>query len=280
MNKSHALHLSTLVAAFVSSACLAADASRTLDKTDRALSAAEQVAARLKQLGDKLGQPAASTAAGPATNAVADGNAAPGAAAPRQADRRDRPAYDPLAPPKRLVGVHGVKLGGTVVESNALLEAKGWTFANGGDGGSGPHALWRKGALTLQYKADRRGRIDSVKLTQEFKSPAEGQFDVAQVRQELIARYGSPVFDTVGKAGAHLQWTESPHARSYKEMTSATQPQKDQIQRGPFLDAGVTPSQLNLSFTWSGLAMQISDDYMRQKKVESENAPKKKAALD
>lgn len=282
MNKLHALRLAmlgTAIVALAQSACLAGDASKTQDKADRSLNAADQIAARLKRLGDKLGQPAASTSAGTAASATSDGGAAP-----QVSDSSDRSSYDPLAPPRRLVGVHGVKLGGSLVDSNALLEQRGWAFANGGAGTyGGQHAVWRKGNMELSYNTDRRGRIDKISYLQQFKDPAEGQFDIAQVRQELIARYGSPMFDVDGKdryAEVRLQWSESPHAQSYKAMTAATQPQKDQITRGPRLDANVTRSSLRLSFNWGGLAMQITEDNTRQSQAAADNAPKKKAALD
>lgn len=285
MNKSQALGLTasvTVIVTLASPVGQAADATKTVDKTERALTAAEQIAARLKRLGDKLGQPAPSA---PAVDGVtAAGNAGPGvAAAPQPADGGYRSDYDPLAPPKRLVGVHGVKLGGSIAESNALLEQRGWEFVSGGDSGFGQTAVWRKGNMDLNFKADRRGRIDKISFQQQFKDSADGQFDIAQVRQELIARYGPPMFDVDGKdryAEARLQWSESPFARSYQAMTSATQPQKDQIIRGPRLDANVNRSSLRLSFNWGALGMQVTEETTRKSNAEADNAPKKKAALE
>jgi hypothetical protein len=266
MNKLHVLCLTTLVAAvatFASPASRAADATKTLDKADRTLSAAEQIAARLKRLGDKLGQPAASTAAG--TAATAD-SAAPGAAAAaRTADGSDRTVNDPLASPTRLVGVHGVKLGGSVAETHELLQERGWSFSERQKQGSG--RAWSKGNMELGFW-DRRGRIERIEFVQSFASLKDGKLDPVQVRQQLIERYGTPELDQAFKDGqVWITWREG-----------ASSPAKPSY--GPSLKAEVVSNLMRLNFVWPALAKQVSDDYERNRQGEIDNAPKKKAALD
>jgi hypothetical protein len=253
--------------AFASSACFAAGESKAIDKADRALTAAEKLVDRFKQLGLSVAQPGTSPQANDAAPAAADGGSSSSAEAGQaNAVAGDQSANDPMAPPRRLVGVHGVRLGSPVAECHELLEQRGWSFSEREKKGSG--LAWSKGSMSLGCWPDRRGRVERIAFVQTFASPSEGKFDLGQVRQQLIERYGKPELDqTFNDGQIWITWREG-----------ASSPAKPSY--GPSLKAEVVSSSMRLNFVWPALAKQVSDDYERNRKAEIDSAPKKKASLD
>jgi hypothetical protein len=198
-------------------------------------------------------------------------------------------AFDPMQPPKRLVGAQGVRLGMQAAEAFGVLENRGWkVFTSGSD-----TFTFKKGTSGLQMLVDQRKRVHTINFWQEFQNPSEGKFDIEQTRAELIPRYGPPMYDTFesstpqqrskvdqAQVQAHLQWSESPHATSYKQYMQATAPQKAAINNGPRLDAVIGRTVVRLNFTWRALPNQISEDYTRQREAEKAAAPTKKLSID
>lgn len=65
-----------------------------------------------------------------------------------------------------------------------------------GDGYWERDGKWRKGQLRLYFRTTPthipEGRILDIEFEQKYENPAEGQFDVNKLRDDLIARFGPP----------------------------------------------------------------------------------------
>ena len=186
--------------------------------------------------------------------------------------------FDPMAPPKRLVGTQGVRLGATVEEASALLKSRGWlNLPDGDDPQMKSYSQWSKGHLRLLFKASPygspHGRIHSIRFLQSYENPAEGQFNVDEVRRDLIARYGPPRRELLPS----MQWSESPpHAVSSRATMDA------QLIMGgaPKLDATLLRNRVDLLFNWANLEFQPAREELRRQKNAADNAPKTKVELD
>ena len=184
--------------------------------------------------------------------------------------------FDPMAPPKRLVGTQGVRLGATVEEASALLKSRGW-LSMASDAGWTSYSQWSKGQLRLLFKASPSGspheRIHSIRFYQSYENPAEGQFNVDEVRRDLIARYGPPRRELLPQ----MLWSESPpHAVSSRATMDA------QLIMGgaPKLDAMLLRNRVELLFKWANLEFQPAREELRRQKNAADNAPKTKVELD
>lgn len=275
------------------SALAADDASAPSKKVDRAVSAAERLVDQVTRVRDRLkptkpdgtgtrsGTAAATrtAAATAADTAVAADGAAPGVAvAPRPDTGSGGATFDPLAPPKRLIGVQGVNLGATRRDAIALLKKRGWdnpaTEYLGDD--FQQDSTWQKGPLKLGFKttphASPEGRILFIVFVQKYKNPAEGQFDVNKLHDDLVAKFGP----SHGKLPS-ITWYEGPPQSVVK---AASLDQQVVMSRGPKLSALIARDSLRLVFNWQNLEMEPVRELLRRQKAEADSAPKKNAALE
>ncbi|MBL8326957.1 MAG: hypothetical protein JNJ89_18560 [Rubrivivax sp.] len=236
-----------------------------------------QIGEQLRRLGERL--------VPVATGGAPQSTARRGAGAP---SHDAAASFDPLAPPKRLVGVQGVRLGMPIAETHEFLQQRGWIYVTTpGDGQGGTRALWRKGGLELDLGAEKAGRIDRISFRQVYE-PGTGQFHMRLVREELIERFGPPMFDPFGRPGStigpasqvKLQWSESPQARSYDSFMAASPEQKQQINLGPRLDADIERARLNMTFSWRGLSAQAAAQASERARAQAASAPARRPALE
>jgi hypothetical protein len=140
---------------------------------------------------------------------------------------------------------------------------------------------FKKGAQQIRLGTDSAGRVDKINYSHRYL-PGQGRFEPVKLREEIIARYGSPFQEgrsNTPELTINLAICESPYKSSYEAFMKASIEQRNMANLAPAVLVNLTEQGVSLQFHWNALQKQASDSQLARERTIQQSAPTKSLDL-